>query len=422
MQKQISLHSQKLTQWHFSIASFFESSKYLHQIGLYAMLPKADYGLLGTLFSLAYLSANLCTLEISTAILTSLRDYKKKNLYASLILTIIIKPIIQHSIGALCVIAYIHYKAPLALACATGSIAFTEGMRITIRPLLYASSTNTRIAQGEAVLSFLYILSMWACIVVSPEYITPTFLVSWYAFASALGLSYLIIKGIPLLKTYQKSVAHLPRAQLTGVSITQQHLIILHLPHHLFSANFLVPFFAHNISLNLAGVLKITSELASAVKSILKSSLSFPLHTIMLSYADHTHDITNTFAQSMNKLIPRATKFLAGFILIGSCSAVLRRLLIGPLLPTSLLIFIGFCILTTTDYLCMPYELLSMYRNKIFTAAIIRGVEVLCSTVIILICTESPLFIICSIASIRFLAWRVLAYETTSAQPSFLQD
>jgi hypothetical protein len=422
MNQSLSQQSRILTQWHFVIACFFEGSKYLHQIGLCALLPSPHYGLVGTLFSLAYLSANFCTLEVGTAVLSCITEHKTKNLYHSLIKTILWRPLVQHAIGSLCVIAYAHHYTSLSLACLAGCSAFTEGMRITLRPLVYASSPSTRIAQGEAALSFIYIALIWTKIALSQNPISILVLIAWYACISAFGLGYLCLKGLPQLTRYKKSVAHLPRTRIHGLLRTQGSLILLHMPHHLFSANFLVPFFAHNTSLQCAGILKITSELASALKSILKSSISFPLHTLMLTYTEHTKDIRKNFTQAMTVIIPKATRGLSAFIAIGCLCAGGVSLYGQSWLREGIILFMGFCILTCADYLCMPYELLSLYRKKISTAAVIRGVEMISNAAIILIYKQNPLSVICIIASIRFLTWRVLAYESESAPPSFLQD
>jgi|GEM_PF-5401661 len=422
MNQKISRHSRSLAQWHFSIASFFEGSKYLHQIGLCAILPSGQYGLLGTLFSLSYLSANLCTLEVGTAVLACIKEYKKQNIYQSLLSALIKRPILQHSIGALCVFFYARHYIEPQTALMTSVIAFTEGLRITIRPLVYASSTSTRIAQVEAALSFLYIASVWLRILTIPIPVSIGLLMSWYACISTVGLAYLIYRGVPKLKDYKKSVSHISQTAIQGLFRTQISLIILHMPHHLFSANFLVPFFAHNVSLQLAGILKITSELASALKSILKSTISFPLHAIMLNYTEQAHNITKNFTLFMTKLAPKAIQFIIAFASLGCFSAIIAGTLKGAWLQEYIILFMGFCILTCADYLCMPYELLSLYRKKISTAAAIRGVEMISNATIILIYKQNPLSVICTIASIRFLTWRVLAYESESAPPSFLQD
>ncbi len=422
MYQKLYLQFQILMHRHFFIASFFESIKYIHQIGLWSILPSAEYGLVGTLFSLAYLSANICSLETGTAILACITTHKTHNITKSLIKNLITKPLIQHVIGALCVIIYTKHYTSLSLAYITGAITCTEGMRITIRPVLYASSTNTQITKVEALMSSCYIAFIWLSLLLTPHYITATYILGWYAIVSASALSYLLLQGHTLIKAYQKSVSHLPCTSIQGLSVTQQSLLLLHLPHHLFSANFLVPFFANHISLQFAGIIKITSELSSALKTILKSSISFPIHTLILQYTKHSQAITKHLINTITLIDSRIIKWFYSTILICSTGVGIYTIIKGCLPPESIILFFGFSILTSADYLCMPYELLSLYRKRVLVAAFIRGIEVLCNITILVSCTKYPTLAICSIASIRFMTWRVLKYESESAPPSFLQD
>jgi hypothetical protein len=160
----------------------------------------------------------------------------------------------------------------------------------------------------------------------------------------------MITQGHPLLKNYKQSVAHLPSENLSETPKTQWSLIILHLPHHLFSANFLVPFFAHHTSLHVAGIIKITSELAAALKTVLKSSISFPLHTLMLKHTEHSQAIINHFLKVVRAAGPKILNLLAIFIIICGAAATISKVMLGLWLQNSIMLFAGFCILVSADY------------------------------------------------------------------------
>ena len=399
-----------LARWHFIIATFFEGAKYLHQIGLFTILDQAVYGLTGTIFSVAYLCATLAGLEQGAALVPHIQTIlstPQRNSY--LADTFFYPQLIQHILGA-CAAGYFIIaltQQPL-LGLATAAIALGEGLRYSLRPLVYAATKSHQIAHIEAGMSYVYILSVWLLWFIKPELITAITLSAGYATTSIISLSYLLYCGAQLL-TQEAATKKDPTETQTTLPTrqelfkTQLALIATNLPHNLFSANFLVPFCAYHGGLTLASRLKITSEVAGAIKKILKSSIGFPLN----AYAPTVR--TTQDRRSLLTKITQATLPLR--LALGSSITISLIFFLIPLpLPTKI-IFSGFCLLIAADYLCMPYELLSIHTNTAGHIAGIRITEVIVDVLITIIFFKWPIILLGGISIARISAWYFMAHE-----------
>ena len=397
-----------LARWHFVIATLFEGAKYLHQIGLFVILAPHQYGLLGTTFSIAYLCATLAGLEQGAALVPHLAAATKKSPHTDYLLRFFIWPqLIQHSIASLiasyCILSIT--KLP-SLAAAGGLIAFGEGFRCSIRPLVYAATKHHHPAQAEAAISYFYITSMWAVWVVYPDSLTVSLLTQAYAAISFSGLFYLMYRGHMSIISQQES----SNKQETFIMpsqrelfITQLSLIVINLPHNLFSANFIVPFCAYHGGLTVAGALKITSEIAGAIKTILKSSIGFPLN----AYAQ----TIQTIQARRSLLISISQATLPLRIVLGAAVGLAILAFIIPLPLYTKMVFLGFCILIAADYLCMPYELMSVHTNTTVHIAGIRTTEVILDSIIIIVFFKWPLVLLAGISTTRLIAWQIMAHN-----------
>jgi len=398
-----------LARWHFVIATLFEGAKYLHQIGLFLILAPHQYGLLGTTFSIAYLCATLAGLEHGTALVPHLATITNNpNGAQYLNRSFLIPQLIQHSFASLAASYGILTitKIP-SLSIAGGIIAFGEGIRCSLRPLVYAATKHHRSAQIEAVISYCYILSMWLLWIINPATLTVTLLTQAYAATSVLGVLYLGYRSKSAIISHynQEAATHnqpsLPtRRELLA---TQLSLIVINLPHNLFSANFIVPFCAYHGGLKVAGALKITSEIAGAIKTILKSSIGFPLN----AYAQ----TIQTIQARRSLLIWIAQATLPLRIVLGAAVFVAILAFIIPLPLYTKIVFLGFCLLIGADYLCMPYELMSIHTNTTIQIAGIRTTEVILDSLIMIIFFKWPLALLAGISLTRLVAWQVMAHK-----------
>ncbi|MDQ5890177.1 MAG: hypothetical protein QG604_51 [Candidatus Dependentiae bacterium] len=409
----------QLSRLHFVIAMVFEGVKYLHQVALFLVLPSCEYGLIGSVFSLAYLSANLACLEGGNALAPHVATISTNRQRSSYIANrLIIPQLIQHSMAAACV-GYLSYQLTTnkLLAITAGSIALSEGVRIALRPLIYTLTKSPLIAKAEATIAFCYIGILWIGAFAEPAFMQGIFILPLYAATSLIGLGYLIHKGLRALdaiRPISTSTGELPGRR--EIITTQAALLALHLPHNLFSANFIVPFFAYRNGMALAGVIKVASEIASAMRAVIKSSIGFPLNTLFNQLhngpqksADRSRAERQEIFATIQAVTTRATTILLVALGVAGAACVM------PWPLEQKIIFGGFCILSIADYLCMPYELLSVYSNTVARAAMIRGGEVIVDAVIIATCTQWPLAVVGGIGLVRLIVWKFLSRATRPA-------
>jgi len=406
-----------LVRWHLSIATFFEVAKYAHQIALYLTLTPDQYGTIGTVFATAYLSANLSGLEMGNALVPFAAQLSTHKTQAGFTKKIFIRQATQHLIGSTAAGLFIYKvtQTPI-LAIAGALIAFSEGLRIDLRPVAYAITDSTKLALIEALIATGYIGQFW-CRSILRDQIDITKAVLYYVVASAYGLGYLLIKTHNVLSNRKRLTT--PPPTTAALLKKQSTLILLHLPHNLFSANFLVPFFAKS-SLILAGKMKFVSEIAGAMRSIIRSAVGYPTHSILTTMKIEEEISAagkyRTRDEVVNRINSEAKRIIA-FIAGAMCIIMLPFVVAWE--TETILLFLGFCLLTIADYLCIPYEIASIHKNTLTRAATIRGVEAAVSAGAVIMLRQNPMAAVAAISTIRITAWQLLSRSTRREQPPF---
>jgi len=406
----------KLSRFHFIIATLFEGGKYLHQTALYFALDHVEYGIIGSVFSVAYLSANLAGLEGGNALVphAGIISTNKKR-WHFIAHTLIAPQLIQHSVAAIAAWYTIYQLTHQELLATAGSLtALSEGLRIAFRPLIYAITDSKRTAKYEAAIAFAYIGSIWLMTTYSNSLLTSSNIVALYPIASLCGLFYLVGAGAAaLLRIHPSNIEALPSQR--AIWRMQGMLLALHLPHNLFSANFMVPFFAYRSGMSVAGAIKITSEIAGAVRAIIKSSIGLPLNALFNQLSSGPVAASGE-RQKIFTAIHLATARAAGALLaiIGTIAATF----VMPWQLHTQVLFAGFCLLMIADYLCMPYEMLSLHTGTVARAALIRGAEVVVDGGILIACGQWPVLVIVALGGVRFGAWQFLM-RVTRPRPFF---
>lgn len=395
---------QQLTRWHFVVSLFFESIKYAHQAALYAVMGAAAYGTIGIAFSLAYLSANIAGMEGGIALVPkTLLIATAPSRWRYLIRRFLLPQLMLHGASA-CIVATvcIALTSNYAIALATGLLALIEGLRINTRPLVYCLEQSTFSARVESSITFCYIGLIWILQLHNKALCTPTAILYLYVLTTSCGLIYLVSTGTRYVKsiTPKATDEELP----TGIYQlrTQSTLMLLHLPQHLFSANFIVPFFARLAGAQTAGYLKISGELANGLRSIIKSTVGFPLNAMLTEKRTHTAAEKWRVFDLIHRQAIIAISCLAG---IGCLCLAALALPIPALITTTL---IGFCLLTVGDYLCLPYELVSIHVHAVGPAAQIRAAEVGAGICTIVFAAQTPLVTISILGLNRLLCWQLL--------------
>ncbi len=401
-----------LARWHFIIATALEGAKYLHQIGLFIILTPKEYGILGTTFSLAYLSATLAGLEQGPTLAPHIHTITAhQDRFIFLRRSLFYPQILQHFIASSAVWYLLYTLTTNAILASAGAlISLSEGVRCTIRPLVYAITEHHHAAKAEAGISYTYIICSWLMWLNAPNAITSTHLIIGYAAASLYGCAYLLNAGYRAI-TNNPITQQLLLPDKKDMLRTQASLLLLHLPHNLFSANFIVPFFAYKGGLIHAGLIKIISEVASAIKSILKSSIWFPLNIFSRP------TITPNDRYYLLEEIHKATLPLK--ITLGLIVGSIISMFIIPMTVYTKLMFFCFCGLIIADFLCLPYELLSIHTHTTGIVAGIRLIEVIINSIVMFFLYNWPVLIIGAISITRFTAWQLMAKNAHQPSPSF---
>ena len=246
-----------------------------HQLWLFKVMNAATYGLVGLLFSSAYLLIEICNLGLDaslapfyTALIKDKSSFKK-------ILFIQLLPEYCLLAALLCLglllrssIIILKTLEPTLLVI-IGGIIFFEGAKKTLRMLLHLAFLNKKTAYIEIGSIIGYVTFVWSYYALHSSLslyaiFLPMLLISC---ASSLFLAGTLYSFYSTLATKDQAASPLVYKRMLQ---TRAYVYVNTISHMLFSSNFLVPFFAFNFSLNQAGVLKLVSTIAYSITSIMQ--------------------------------------------------------------------------------------------------------------------------------------------------------
>lgn len=282
------------------------------------------------------------------------------------------------------------------------AISTIEGIRSSLRSLAYTMAEARPIIQAEIVITAGYFAFIWiAHLLFGMTLNVQTILIPFLA-SSITGATYLL--NVVYLRPTQ-----LPRLRHPVLPTCRQNiearlsLTMLHLPKNLFSSNFLIPFFAKTVNLELAGIMKLASEVAQAIKSIIKSSIGYSANAVFSTF------VTNR-TEAFDMLWYTLTNGLMAAIvisLIGSAPCFITSNLYshGILLASFSFIYI-------IDYLYVLYEHFFIVANKSGIVAKYRFTEAAISAVIILSAHNKPFIVIGTLILTRLISLTLTIWKT----------
>jgi len=264
------------TKWNLSGTIFFEALKLINQFFLLKNMELANYGKLGTIFSIIFLTIHLSGFEAENSIYPFISEItKSKNIFRSFFKNYIFLQILFLVTGATLSLLFLKNKFSLALLIVIFLLIIFEGLRILMRSALYLLFLNKKTILTESALTIAFIILSWA----------PTLIFHQSPTIFNILLSYLITSIIAViiflffLSSYsyelENSTEKLNTNFLKRIIKTRCLNSLIKSSSYFFSENFLIPFFAFKFGFELAGVFKFASYIARSIKSIAHVIIGF---------------------------------------------------------------------------------------------------------------------------------------------------
>lgn len=397
----------QLVTWHFWSSIFFEGLKAGHQACLFILLPTQNYTTIGAIFSLIYLSAHLSGFEGGSALIpfaSSIANSADRHKIVSRYL--VIPQIILQTMGAIAIHINLTSKF-IAQSPATFSLYITlltaisvlEGLRMALRAFAHTIIDSRKIIPFETGITIAYFIFIWTGYLIGMP-LTITSLLIPYLVMSITATSY-------LLNAIYHYPTRLPKMQNPILPTPYQNirlrisLTMLHLPRNLFSANLLVPFFAH-INVTTAGFIKLASSAAQAVRSIVKGTIGFSANAIFSIYISSR---SQAFNMLWDYLITGATT-----------TVIITGLMITPcfilnIMQEEALIVMSFSIMCMLDYLFILYEHFFIVANTSGIIARYRVIETAASAILLWFAQAMPATVIGGLIILRGMALATTIYR-----------
>lgn len=403
----LNAHLKRLTQWNFIGSTFFELLKASHQIALFHTLPIATYGQIGAIFSMIYLcvhiftfEAGYCLVRVANGIAHSPDRHGILNRY------LVIPQTIIHFLSAILVHYFITTKflptpteLPITLII---TITILEGVRASLRVIAHVITDSKRVILTETAITCAYFAFIWGGYFGFGMTLTFHTIFTPYLVASIVGTFYLLdtaYHGKTGLPKMQNPIMPTPAEALRR----RLALTMLHLPKNIFSANLLVPFFAKTHSMALASYIKIASELAHAVKSIVKTTIGFSAAAIF-----------STFVQSRQKAFTILWRMLVNGLIVGTLILVigLAPFTFSQSLRIEGALITAFSILCIIDYLFIAYEHFFIVAGNITSIAFFRFCEAAASAAILVLMGKAkPITTIGVLIGLRSMSLAATVYK-----------
>lgn len=387
-----------------------------HQAALLYAVNYAFYGLIGTLFSIVYLSVSLVNFGLDA----TLGAFFKKICASKSLLrkTIAIQLIPQAIIFILCASVALKlpdvipahwariFACPFHIIIICIALIFFESIRKLIRTSLQLSLMQRKTTLIEIASIIGYTATVWG----------------WYSCTQSMTLTTVLLPmlGMSIISTavlgyhaYQwhhqlPSLGSCSWHQAATESITffktRFFTFANQIAHTFFSSNVLVPIFAIQFGLHHAGIFKFISTVAYSISALLHKIFGHTSDVLLSQAKQMPFDIRRSLFQTITN---RLHQLLYGLIIFLAIN--IKKIIIiatATTAETSWLLVYLFFIINITENFLITYERLYITEEKSTHLFMINGTSLLCAYLMLHIThCSSPLLALLCVAVFRAAAF-----------------
>lgn len=377
-------HFFQAVRWNAAESLLYQGILLGHQLLLFAVVDTQLYGLIGLIFSLLYLIVSLTNfgLDASMAQFFAHHDLTQNNIRSFLGPHIIIEIITLLFFGLLFIVAtpFLSRMLPwlpqqLFLIVIVSCLIIFEGIKKTARTLLQLAFLNHQTASLEIASVALYATIVW----------------TWYALGNPIDLFTIFFPM--LITTTINTLLHCwfvylwyyslsTEANGTQKTASQSRIIknrcfnYLHqLSHIIFSANFLVPLFAHSLGLETTGIIKVFTHTAYAITTLFNKMFGMTTEALFAQVIQQGNEKMNDVFGMVTKTIHQALYGLLIFFIIN------HTLFIKKFQTTQSLWFflLFFLVLSISEYFFLAYEKLFITHEQTHMLLVFNGATIILS-------------------------------------------
>ena len=299
-------------QWSFTGSVIFEASHIIHHIFLLKALGAQFLGLIGSLFSIIYLTINITDLGFERSVTPYLNlTTQNKASFKKILSFHIFSQILILTIGSLVIFklySSIFYNPHQTLHVSFFLIlCILEGIRIFFRRFLHNIFFNKATVISEQLLAFAYYAILWIPHYLYKHPITLERVFIFYFLNSLFALLFFLLVVISFYKTLPTNNLILPSNLWRRILKTRIFIYFVDIEKIVLSENFIVPFFANTFGLRQAGIFKIAGIISHSITALIKAAIDFPGNAFLATLKTETIKSKTkafyTLTDKLNKII-----------------------------------------------------------------------------------------------------------------------
>lgn len=406
--------------WNTIEAIVYQTILTLHQILLFSAVDKLSYALIGTIFSLLYLSIVFLNFGLDKSLATFFLEYtkSKSNFKRFFMFQLFIQLALLITVGLIFIlfkdsISYLfssNFKCPVLENSSwliLSLLLLSESLKKTLRTFAQLAFLNKQTAIIETFAITLYFVTVWGYYLITSKINLLSILIPFVleSIISNFCLS------VVVYKFYQKiNNTELNNPSVLTIVSNRFYVYINQLSHMFFSGNFIIPFLAYIYSLEQISSLKLTNNITVFITVLMErifgiTSAALLTHVKNLNITDRRQAIGISTNKLFNMLYAIIIFLIINFKFISSYKIVISDLNWMPIYLFLILIFFENFFITYEQYLIVEEK--SYYLMIINSLSAILFYIVLDKTHLSL---SEVLITLITIRIISFLFLRLLCY------------
>ena len=414
--------------WNIAGSISYESIKILHQVFLLKTMESSSYGLMGSIFSIIYLTVYLSEFGFGATLPPFLNTFtQSKNNFKNIFIKYYFLPQFLLIFTGASIATLLYSKSFLCNRFSPFSfliplIIIFESIRIFFRRFLHTVFISKPTVIIETVLVLIYIFVVWIPYLFFNFRMTQNLVFVPYLLDSVLGVSTFTFLVFRFYKTLPEKPLSAPKNLWKRVIKTRFFNYSIQVGKNLFTGNFLTPFFATSFGLKEAGVFNLANHIAESIKAMMKVTIIFSGNALLAKLKSTSITIKRQAFKLLGEKLNKVIYPLIIFLII-NYRTLLNLRGISDIKSSTLTLALTFLLITFMEYFFLVYEQFYIVEERANKLFIFKFLEfTLFYSLIISKIFSSPIITLLGIVVIRFLSFAIIAtnaYSLWKVKPNF---
>ncbi len=407
--------------WNCYGIAIFEIVKIIHHFLLLAYFSFQQFGTLGNIYSIIYLTiyfsdlASVISLPPFMTILLKSKKHFKRFLSFYFITTFTFLFPASALVGWGYRLSFLQNKfAPPAIFIS--ALITTEGVRILLRSLIHYMFHSKRVIILENTFTISYYLACWVTLLVTGS-LTLKKLFLLFLINSFLMLLhhayFLFLKYKNLIIVDERMVKQdINDALYRRVIKLRLSNFFIQIVENFFTGNFLIPLFSFRYGISEGGILKLASMIADSLKSIIRSSIGYTGNAFFAYLKNQSIDVKKEAFRYISERLNNFFYFILLFLGINFKHLVSFKISLSHLTTTTIIFAFLFLLVVLAENFFLVYRQLYNLEEKSHKYLFFKLLEfVLFYLFVFTNSVKTPVITLISILSIQILSYLLLSYN-----------